>query len=99
MIKISLSLSGTTIKKALPGNHASIGRRGMNCDDWPDDMSLLELKALLRSEVYTNIGLDCNTTHSKGVCFMCFCQLGLYIPCTSTNIHLSISVHQRELYL
>ena len=75
MKKIKLSLLGTTTQRPLPGNNGSLGQRGMNCDDWPEDMSLLERKALLKSEVYTNIGLDCNTTHSGRVCLICLCQL------------------------
>ena len=61
------------MKRPLPGNNGSLGQREMNCDDWPDDMSLLQLKALLRSAVYTNIGIDCNATHSKRVCLKRLC--------------------------
>ena len=78
MIKISLSLPGDTIRGPLPGIISFSGQREMNCDDWPEDLSLLELKALLRTGVYTNIGIDCNATQSKKVCLMCFCKFDLY---------------------
>ena len=55
----------------LPGNNRSSGQREMNCDDWPNNMSLMELKSLLRTAMYTNIGIDCNVTHSKKVCVLC----------------------------
>ena len=57
------------------GITSSSGQREMNCDDWPKDMSLMDLKALLRHAVYTNIGIDCNATHSRRVCLQSFCQI------------------------
>ena len=54
---------------------SSLGQREMNCDDWPKDMSLLELKSILRHAAYTNIGIDCNATHSKKVCVVSLCQI------------------------
>ena len=70
------------MKRPLPGNNDSLGQRGMNCDDWPEDMSLLELKALLRSAVYANIGIDCNTTQSRRVClYACvsYCSVSAWL--------------------
>ena len=61
------------MKGPLAGIASSSGQPEMNCDDWPKDMSLRELKALLRLAVYTNIGLDCNVTHSNRVCLLCLC--------------------------
>ena len=58
------------MKGPLPGNNRSSAQREMNCDDWPKDMSLMDLKALLRSAMYTNIGIDCNVSHSKRVCVL-----------------------------
>ena len=66
------------MKGLLPGITRSSGQRDMNCDDWPKDMSLIELKSLLRHAVYTNIGIDCNATQSNRVCLMCFCKFDLY---------------------
>ena len=64
----------------LPGITSFSGQREMNCDDWPKDMSLIELKSLLRHAAYTNIGLDCNVTHSNRVCLLCLCQSLSHLP-------------------
>ena len=80
------------MKKPLPWNNGSLGQRGMNCDDWPEDMSLLELKALLRTGVYTNIGINCNTTQSRRVCLYAYVNC-LYIQHILTNILISFHLY------
>ena len=68
--------------RPLPGKNGSLGQQEINCDDWPEDMSFLELKALLRSGVYTNIAVDCNTTQSRKVClYACvsYCSVSAWL--------------------
>ena len=63
----------------------------MGCDDWPEVSSLLELKALLRTGIYVNIGIDCDVAHSQRVCLQHFLHSIVSLILTkSTLLHCTL---------
>ena len=71
MTNIDILFPGPSVDQFLPSNHSSRGPIQRGCDDWPEAMSLNELKAILKVGPFANIGIDCNVSHSQRVC-TCF---------------------------